>query len=54
MFITGASRGIGRAIALRAAQDGANVVIAAKTATPHYKLAGTIYTVADEGMILPV
>ena len=48
LFITGASRGIGRAIALRAAQDGANVAIAAKTAEAHPKLAGTIHTVADE------
>ena len=48
LFITGASRGIGRAIALRAAQDGANVVIAAKTAEAHPKLSGTIHTVADE------
>ena len=44
LFITGASRGIGKAIALRAARDGANVVIAAKTAEPHPKLPGTIYT----------
>lgn len=49
MFVTGASRGIGKAIALRAAQDGANVVIAAKTAEPHPKLPGTIYTAAKEG-----
>ena len=49
MFITGASRGIGKAIALRAARDGANVVIAAKTAEPHPKLPGTIYTAAKEG-----
>ncbi len=46
IFITGASRGIGEAIALRAAQDGANVAIAAKTAEPHPKLPGTIYTAA--------
>ncbi len=48
LFITGASRGIGKAIALRAAQDGANIVIAAKTAEPHPKLPGTIYTAAEE------
>ena len=48
LFITGASRGIGLAIALRAARDGANVAIAAKTADPHPKLPGTIYTAADE------
>lgn len=48
LFITGASRGIGKAIALRAAQDGANIVIAAKTAEPHPKLPGTIYTAAKE------
>lgn len=59
LFITGASRGIGKAIALRAAKDGANVVIAAKTAEPHPKLPGTIYTAAEEieaagGKALPV
>ncbi|XP_062414969.1 hydroxysteroid dehydrogenase-like protein 2 [Pungitius pungitius] len=48
LFITGASRGIGKAIALKAARDGANVVIAAKTAEPHPKLPGTIYTAAQE------
>eukprot|EP01111_Echinosteliopsis_oligospora_P010564 TRINITY_DN3320_c0_g1_i1.p1 TRINITY_DN3320_c0_g1~~TRINITY_DN3320_c0_g1_i1.p1 ORF type:complete len:295 (-),score=74.35 TRINITY_DN3320_c0_g1_i1:34-885(-) len=48
IFITGASRGIGLAIALRAAKDGANIVIAAKTTTPHPKLPGTIYTAAKE------
>jgi citronellol/citronellal dehydrogenase len=48
LFITGASRGIGREIALRAARDGANVVIAAKTSDPHPKLEGTIHTVAAE------
>ncbi|HIF69067.1 MAG TPA: NAD(P)-dependent oxidoreductase [Candidatus Lambdaproteobacteria bacterium] len=47
LFITGASRGIGLAIALRAAQDGANVTIAAKTTVPHPKLSGTIYTAAE-------
>ena len=48
LFITGASRGIGKAIALRAARDGANIVIAAKTAEPHRVLPGTIYSAADE------
>ena len=48
LFITGASRGIGKAIALRAARDGANVAIAAKTVEPHPKLPGTIYTAAEE------
>lgn len=48
LFITGASRGIGREIALRAARDGANIVIAAKSADPHPKLPGTIFSVAEE------
>ncbi len=48
LFITGASRGIGLAIAKRAAADGANVAIAAKTAEPHKHLPGTIYTAAEE------
>jgi citronellol/citronellal dehydrogenase len=48
IFITGASRGIGHAIGLRAARDGANIVIAAKTTEPHPKLAGTIYTAAED------
>ena len=48
LFITGASRGIGLAIALRAARDGANIAIAAKTDTPHPKLPGTIHTAAEE------
>jgi citronellol/citronellal dehydrogenase len=48
IFITGASRGIGREIALRCARDGANLVLAAKTAEPHAKLAGTIHSVAAE------
>jgi len=59
LFISGGSRGIGLAIARRAAVDGANVTIAAKTAEPHPKLPGTIYTAADEiraagGQALPL
>jgi citronellol/citronellal dehydrogenase len=59
MFISGASRGIGLAIALRAAQDGANVCLLAKTAEPHPKLEGTIYTAAEQleaagGKALPI
>jgi citronellol/citronellal dehydrogenase len=59
LFVSGASRGIGLAIALRAARDGANVAIAAKTAEPHPKLKGTIYTAADDiraagGKALPI
>src|SRR5437868_10188247 len=48
LFISGASRGIGLAIAVRAARDGANIAIAAKTAEPHKHLPGTIYTAAKE------
>jgi citronellol/citronellal dehydrogenase len=48
LFITGASRGIGKAIALRAARDGAHIVVAAKTIEPHPKLPGTIYSAAEE------
>ncbi len=48
LFISGASRGIGLAIALRAAKDGANIAVAAKTAEPHPKLAGTIFTAAEQ------
>ena len=48
LFITGASRGIGKAIALRAARDGASVAVAAKTAQPHPKLAGTVFTACEE------
>src|ERR1700750_174584 len=48
LFITGASRGIGLAIALKAARDGANIAIAAKTDAPHPKLPGTIHTAAAE------
>ena len=48
LFITGASRGIGKAIALRAARDGANIVIAAKTAEPDPRLPGTIHTAAAD------
>ena len=59
LFITGGSRGIGLAIALRAARDGARIAIAATTAEPHPKLAGTIHTAADElrragGEALPI
>ena len=59
IFVTGGSRGIGLAIALRAAADGAQVAIAAKTADPHPKLPGTIFTAADEikaagGTALPI
>jgi citronellol/citronellal dehydrogenase len=59
LFVSGGSRGIGLAIAKRAAQDGANIIIAAKTAEPHPKLQGTIYTAAEEieaagGRALPV
>ena len=48
LFITGASRGIGKENALRAARDGANIVIAAKSDRPHPKLPGTIHTTAEE------
>jgi citronellol/citronellal dehydrogenase len=59
IFISGGSRGIGLAIAKRAAEDGANIIIAAKTAEPHPKLPGTIYSAAEEieqagGRALPV
>ncbi len=59
LFITGASRGIGKSIAMCAAGDGANVVVAAKTTEPHPRLPGTIYTAAEEieaagGRALPV
>jgi citronellol/citronellal dehydrogenase len=59
IFITGASRGIGKAIGLRAAQDGANIVVAAKTGEPNPKLPGTIYDAAKEfesvgGHALPI
>lgn len=59
LFITGASRGIGKAIALRAARDGANIAVVAKTTEPHPKLPGTIFTAAEEieaagGHALPV
>ena len=59
LFVTGASRGIGLAIALRAARDGANVAVAAKTVTPDPRLPGTIFTAAEEiekagGKALPI
>ena len=59
LFVSGASRGIGLAIAKRAAKDGANIILAAKTAEEHPKLPGTIYTAADEviesgGQALPI
>jgi len=58
-FITGASRGIGKAIAMKLASEGANIVVAAKTTEPHPKLEGTIFTAADDlvkagGQALPV
>jgi citronellol/citronellal dehydrogenase len=59
VFISGASRGAGLAIALRAARDGANIVVTGKTATPHAKMPGTVYTAAAEieaagGKALPI
>lgn len=54
IFITGASRGIGKQIALKVAEDGANVVIAAKTTEAHPKLPGTIYSAAEEGIFVCV
>src|SRR3954449_6966856 len=59
MFISGASRGIGLAIAERAARDGANIALIAKTAEPHPKLEGTVYTAAEAieaagGQALPI
>jgi citronellol/citronellal dehydrogenase len=59
LFISGASRGIGLAIALRAARDGANVALIAKTAEPHPKLEGTVFTAAEQieaagGQALPI
>jgi citronellol/citronellal dehydrogenase len=48
LFITGASRGIGKSIAIRAAQDGAKIAVVAKTAEPHPKLPGTVFTAAEE------
>ncbi|MFX0177985.1 MAG: SDR family oxidoreductase [Candidatus Hodarchaeota archaeon] len=48
LFITGASRGIGKAIAIRAAQDGANIAVVAKTKEPHPKLPGTVYSAVDD------
>jgi citronellol/citronellal dehydrogenase len=59
LFVSGGSRGIGLAIALRAARDGANVTLIAKTAEPHPKLEGTVYTAAEEieaagGQALPI
>src|SRR4051794_20747375 len=59
LFISGGSRGIGLAIALRAARNGANVALIAKTAEPHPKLEGTVYTAAEAieaagGQALPI
>lgn len=59
LFITGASRGIGKAIALRAAKDGANVAVVGKTAEPHPKLEGTVFSACEElssagGQALPL
>ncbi|HEV8211317.1 MAG TPA: SDR family NAD(P)-dependent oxidoreductase, partial [Vicinamibacterales bacterium] len=59
MFISGASRGIGLAIATRLARDGANIILAAKTSEPHPKLPGTVFSAAEQvaaagGKALPV
>src|SRR3979409_1513126 len=59
LFVSGGSRGIGRAIAVRGAREGPNAPLAAKTVEPHPKLKGTIYTAADEvraagGKALPI
>src|SRR3954464_7521048 len=59
LFITGGSRGVGLAIAIRAARDGAHVALVAQTAEPHPKLSGTVYTAAEEieaagGTALPI
>src|SRR5215468_1679594 len=59
VFISGASRGVGLAIAIRAARDGANVALIAKTAEPHPRLEGTVYTAAEQieaagGSALPI
>ncbi|UYP44735.1 L-rhamnose 1-dehydrogenase (NADP(+)) [Candidatus Lokiarchaeum ossiferum] len=59
IFITGSSRGIGKAIAMKAAADGANIVVIGKTKEPHPKLPGTVYTAAEEikhagGEVLPI
>ncbi len=59
LFVTGSSRGIGLAIAMRAATDGANIIVVAKTAEPHPKLPGTVFSAAEElqkagGQALPV
>ena len=50
MFITGASRGIGKAIAMRAAREGANIAVVAKTKEPHPKLPGTVFTAVEDNL----